>query len=56
MVDQPDTGGGSVVLSIPVKLDLQEGENTLTFSISQTSAFVSLKCTVLNLTKARLRW
>lgn len=40
-MDQPDTGGGSVVLSVPVKLQLQEGANTLTFSIDQNSAFAS---------------
>ena len=37
LVDQPDTGGGSVVLSIPVKLNLAQGSNSLTFSIDQTS-------------------
>ena len=37
LVDQPDTGGGSVVLSIPIKLNLAQGSNSLTFSIDQTS-------------------
>ena len=37
VVDQPDTGGGHVVLSVPVKLQLNSGSNTITFGASQTS-------------------
>jgi len=37
LVDQPDTGGGSVVLSVPVKLNLNQGSNSLTFSIGQSN-------------------
>ena len=37
LVDQPDTGGGGVVLSVPVKLSLQNGANSLTFGSGQSS-------------------
>jgi len=37
LVDQPNTGGGHVVLSVPVKLNLRSGANTLTFSNGQSS-------------------
>ncbi|KAL1749134.1 glycoside hydrolase family 43 and carbohydrate-binding module family 35 protein [Schizophyllum fasciatum] len=30
-VDQPDSGGGTVVVSVPVQLNLKSGANTLTF-------------------------
>ncbi|KAI5115555.1 hypothetical protein M0805_001884, partial [Coniferiporia weirii] len=37
LVDQPNTGGGNVVLSVPVKLNLKSGTNSLTFSINQSN-------------------
>lgn len=37
LVDQPNTGGGGVVLSVPVKLNLRSGANTLAFSVGQNS-------------------
>lgn len=37
MVDQPNTGGGHVLLSVPVKLTLKSGANTVTVSAGQTS-------------------
>lgn len=36
-LDQPNTGGGGVVLSIPVQLNLRSGSNTITFSAGQSS-------------------
>ncbi|TRM65646.1 glycoside hydrolase family 43 and carbohydrate-binding module family 35 protein [Schizophyllum amplum] len=36
-VDQPDSGGGHVVLSVPVQLTLNAGSNTLTFGSGQDS-------------------
>ena len=38
VLDQPSTGGGNVVLSIPVQLNLRSGSNTITFSAGQSSA------------------
>lgn len=40
VVDQPNTGGGNVLLSVPVKLNLKDGSNSLTFSAGQSSEFV----------------
>ncbi|KAJ7596776.1 galactan 1,3-beta-galactosidase [Mycena floridula] len=37
LVDQPNTGGGNVVLSIPVKLNLRSGANSITFAAGQTN-------------------
>lgn len=37
LVDQPNTGGESVILSVPVKLNLNNGANSITFSIDQAS-------------------
>ena len=37
LVDQPNTGGGAVVLSVPVKLNLRSGSNTIAFSTGQSS-------------------
>ncbi|PPQ67384.1 hypothetical protein CVT25_005963 [Psilocybe cyanescens] len=37
LVDQPNTGGGGVVLSVPVKLNLRSGINTLTFAANQNT-------------------
>ncbi|KAL5534523.1 hypothetical protein ACEPAG_986 [Sanghuangporus baumii] len=37
IVDQPNTGGGSVILSVPVKLTLKSGANSLTFSAGQSN-------------------
>lgn len=37
LVDQPDTGGGHVILSVPVKLNLNNGANSITFGSGQTS-------------------
>ncbi|KIY69600.1 carbohydrate-binding module family 35 protein [Cylindrobasidium torrendii FP15055 ss-10] len=36
-IDQPDTGSGHVVLSVPVKVTLKAGSNTLLFSSGQTN-------------------
>ncbi|KAF8912934.1 glycosyl hydrolase [Gymnopilus junonius] len=35
LVDQPNTGGGNVILSVPVKLTLRDGPNALLFSANQ---------------------
>lgn len=37
LVDQPDTGGSHVILSVPVKLNLVNGANTIVFGANQTS-------------------
>ena len=37
VLDQPSTGGGNVVLSIPVQLNLRSGSNAITFSAGQSS-------------------
>ncbi|KAI0341845.1 Arabinanase/levansucrase/invertase [Trametopsis cervina] len=37
LVDQPDTGGGHVVLSVPVKLTLNGGSNSITFGSGQSN-------------------
>ncbi|KAI0267698.1 galactan 1,3-beta-galactosidase [Gloeopeniophorella convolvens] len=37
LVDQPDTGGGNVVLSVPVKLSLRQGTNSITFGSGQSN-------------------
>ncbi|KXN81091.1 hypothetical protein AN958_06044 [Leucoagaricus sp. SymC.cos] len=37
LVDQPNTGGGHVILSVPVKLNLRSGSNSITFSVNQNS-------------------
>lgn len=37
LVDQPNTGGGHVMLSVPVKLTLRSGANTVTIGSGQTS-------------------
>ena len=39
LVDQPNTGGGHVILSVPVKLNLNNGANSITFSINQDSEY-----------------
>ncbi|SJL06338.1 uncharacterized protein ARMOST_09674 [Armillaria ostoyae] len=36
-VDQPDTGSGHVILSVPVQLILRSGSNSLTFGSGQTN-------------------
>ncbi|EJD54262.1 galactan 1,3-beta-galactosidase [Auricularia subglabra TFB-10046 SS5] len=36
-LDQPDSGGGNVVLSVPVRLPLRSGANTLVFASSQNN-------------------
>ncbi|KAF4572546.1 hypothetical protein EYR40_004380 [Pleurotus pulmonarius] len=36
-VDQPNTGGGNVLLSVPVKLNLRSGANSITFSAGQSN-------------------
>lgn len=41
LVDQPNTGGGHVILSIPVKLTLRNGPNALLFSANQKSMCLS---------------
>ncbi|KDQ54900.1 carbohydrate-binding module family 35 protein [Jaapia argillacea MUCL 33604] len=37
LVDQPDTGGGHVILSVPVKLTLNSGSNSITFGSNQSN-------------------
>ncbi|RDB28978.1 hypothetical protein Hypma_015121 [Hypsizygus marmoreus] len=37
LVDQPNTGGGHVILSVPVKLTLRSGANSLTFGSGQSN-------------------
>ncbi|KAH7929371.1 glycoside hydrolase family 43 protein [Leucogyrophana mollusca] len=37
LVDQPNTGGGLVILSVPVKLNLRPGANSITFAVNQTT-------------------
>lgn len=37
LVDQLNTGGGGVVMSVPVKLNLRSGSNSITFSANQNS-------------------
>lgn len=37
VVDQPDTGGGNVLLSVPVKLALRSGSNSITLAANQNS-------------------
>ncbi|KAF7789531.1 hypothetical protein EIP86_000477 [Pleurotus ostreatoroseus] len=37
LVDQPDTGGGNVILSMPVQLTLNSGSNSLTFGSVQST-------------------
>ncbi|KAL0581378.1 hypothetical protein V5O48_000642 [Marasmius crinis-equi] len=37
LIDQPDTGGGHVILSVPVKLNLRSGTNSITFSGGQSN-------------------
>ncbi|KAJ7293808.1 galactan 1,3-beta-galactosidase [Mycena rebaudengoi] len=36
-VDQPDSGGGHVILSVPVKLNLRSGANTILIGAGQTN-------------------
>ncbi|KAF8203725.1 Arabinanase/levansucrase/invertase [Pholiota molesta] len=37
LVDQPNTGGGHVVLSVPIQLNLRSGANSITFSADQAN-------------------
>ncbi|EPT03669.1 hypothetical protein FOMPIDRAFT_49235 [Fomitopsis schrenkii] len=37
VVDQPNTGGGHVVFSVPVQVHLNEGSNTVTFGADQSN-------------------
>jgi len=37
LVDQPNTGGGHVILSVPVKLILRSGANSITFGSGQSN-------------------
>ncbi|PPR00261.1 hypothetical protein CVT24_005009 [Panaeolus cyanescens] len=37
LVDQPNTGGGHVILSVPVKLNLRSGANSITISANQNT-------------------
>ncbi len=39
-IDQPSTGGGHVILSVPVKLTLNSGSNTITFGAGQSSEYL----------------
>ena len=43
LVDQPNTGGGHVILSAPVKLNLRSGSNSITFGSTQSGELFSLK-------------
>lgn len=48
LVDQPNTGSGNTILSVPVKLNLRNGANTLVFGGGQSSTF-SPRLLLLNL-------
>ncbi|THH33891.1 hypothetical protein EUX98_g297 [Antrodiella citrinella] len=37
LVDQPDTGGGQVILSVPVQVQLNNGANTIVFGANQNN-------------------
>jgi hypothetical protein len=37
ILDQPDTGSGQTVLSVPIKLQLNNGANSVTFGANQAS-------------------
>ncbi|TFY68540.1 hypothetical protein EVG20_g3526 [Dentipellis fragilis] len=37
LVDQPDTGSGNDILSVPVQLTLQQGSNTIAFGVGQST-------------------
>ncbi|KAF7319882.1 Galactan 1,3-beta-galactosidase [Mycena kentingensis (nom. inval.)] len=37
VLQQPNTGGGHVILSIPIKLTLRSGSNTITFGANQST-------------------
>ncbi|KAI0079984.1 galactan 1,3-beta-galactosidase [Panus rudis PR-1116 ss-1] len=37
LVDQPDTGGGHVILSVPIKVTLRNGANSITFGSGQSN-------------------
>lgn len=39
LVDQPNTGGGHVILSVPVKLTLKSGTNSITIGSNQNSKY-----------------
>lgn len=41
LLDQPDTGGGLTVLSVPIRLQLNNGANSITFGDGQSSALFS---------------
>ena len=41
-VEQPDTGGGHVILSVPVQLYLNSGSNSITFGAGQSSESTSV--------------
>ena len=59
LVDQPDTGGGHVILSVPVKLSLKSGSNSITFANGQSSESQKLKLIsgrIPNSIVSRLRW
>ncbi|KAI0709067.1 galactan 1,3-beta-galactosidase [Earliella scabrosa] len=36
-IDQPSTGGGHVIISVPVQLNLRSGSNTITFGAGQSN-------------------
>ena len=38
VLDQPNTGSGRTVLSVPVFLNLRSGSNSIMFSANQNSA------------------
>lgn len=44
VVDQPNTGGGHVILSVPVKLNLRSGANSITFSANQDCMLWAFQC------------
>ena len=37
VIDQPDSGGGNVVISVPVKVNFNSGANSITFASGQSS-------------------
>ncbi|KAG6857617.1 hypothetical protein H0H87_010185 [Tephrocybe sp. NHM501043] len=42
LVDQPNTGGGHVILSVPVKVNLNNGANSITVGSGQSSKFANI--------------
>lgn len=48
LLDQPDTGNGQTTLSVPIKLNLNNGANTITFGASQSSELLMQSLNVIS--------